>query len=213
MAMETASTELASAADVEPTPVGYHTGRGSVLQHTRPNRQRRLSSDQIRMLSRDLRVLIATNGTLTRILGVVVDEEIGVQVIEQQIHPSAPKILQSEQLPSGRILQRNVVLKGRRSGRPYIAAETLAAIDFLPPTIVTSLVTTDRPIGELLVSASLETLKELPEVWMGEHPSWGLPTGHANSRLEAVGRRYRQFIGGQPVITISEYFPLDVFSN
>lgn len=213
MAMETVSTELTRASDVGLSPAGNHSCPGSVLQHKRPNRRRRLPSDQIRMLSRDLRVLIATNGTLTRILSVIADEEIGVQVIEQQIHPSAPKILESEKLPSGRILQRHVVLKGLRSGRPYIAAETLAAIDFLPPTIVTSLVTTDRPIGELLVSSSLETLKELPEVWMGEHPSWGLLAGHANPGPEAVGRRYRQFIGGQPIITISEYFPLDVFLN
>jgi len=46
-----------------------------------------LSDEEIRKLNRDLRILIATNGALTRILNVVADDEIVVQIIKQQIHP------------------------------------------------------------------------------------------------------------------------------
>ena len=50
-----------------------------------------LSGGEIRKLNRDLRILIATNGTLTRILSVVANDEIVVQIIKQQIHDVTPK--------------------------------------------------------------------------------------------------------------------------
>jgi chorismate--pyruvate lyase len=50
-----------------------------------------LTAADICKLNRDLRLLIGTNGTLTRILGIVADEEIFVQIINQKIHLLAPE--------------------------------------------------------------------------------------------------------------------------
>lgn len=172
-----------------------------------------LSDEEIRKLNRDLRILIATNGTLTRILTVVADEEIVVQIIKQQIHHVAPKTPKLGKLPSGRVLQRHILLKGRRSGKPFVAAESFIAIDLLPPAIIASLTTTDRPIGEVMAASCLDTFKEAPKVWIGELPGWLALDGYQNSRTRTVARRYCIITGGQPVIIITEYFLQNAFRD
>jgi len=163
-----------------------------------------LAGEEIRKLNRDLRILIATNGTLTRILGMVADEEIIVQIIKQQIHPR--ETAESGQLSGGRILQRHVLLKGRSSGHRFVAAESLIAIDLLPHAITASLTRTECPIGEIMAAGRLETFKEPADVWIGESPDWLAVAGYQTSQPRTVGRRYRIIIGGQPVIIITEYF-------
>jgi len=172
-----------------------------------------LSDGEIRKLDRDLRILIATDGTLTRILKVVANDEIVVHIIKQQIHDVAPKIPELDQLPSGRVLQRHILLKGRNSGNPFVAAESLIAIDLLPPAILTSLTKTDRSIGEVMAASCLETFKERAHVWIGEFPGWLALAGYQNSRLRTVARRYRIITGGQPVLIITEYFLWNVFQD
>jgi chorismate-pyruvate lyase len=184
---------------------GHLAGRDAI--------ERVLPDDEVRKLNRDLRILIATNGTLTRILGIVANDEIVVQIVEQQVHGMAPRIPGLEQLPSSRVLQRQILLKGRSSGHPFVAAESLIAIDLLPPAITTSLTKTERPIGEVIAASYLETFKEAAKVWIGQPPGWLAHTGYQNSEPRIVARRYRIITGGQPVIIITEYFLRNVFQD
>lgn len=172
-----------------------------------------LSDDEIRKLDRDLRILIATNGTLTRILSVVADDEIVVQVINQEIHHLAPNIDEFEPFMSGRVLRRRSLLRGRRSGSPFVAAESLIAIDLLPPEVITTLTNTDSPIGEVTAASCLETYKEPAEVWIAESPDWLALTEYGDPRPSTVVRRYRIIADGQPVIVITEYFLRNEFHN
>lgn len=172
-----------------------------------------LSKEEIRKLDRDLRILVATNGTLTRILNVVANEEIVVEIVNQQILDAAPKIPELEHSEIGRVLQRDILLKGRKSETPFVAAESLIAIDLLPPAITASLTKTYRPIGEVMAASSIETFKEDAKVWMGDLPCWLANDGYQNSPKRAVGRRYRLIAGGQPVIITTEYFLRSVFQD
>ncbi len=172
-----------------------------------------LSAAEIRKLNRDLRILIATNGTLTRILSVLADDEIVVQIIKQQIHDEAPKIPELDHLPIGRVLRRDILLRGRSSGTPFVAAESLVAVDLLPAAITTSLTETDRPIGEVMADSCIETFKEEATVWTGELPGWLALDGYQDSRARTVARRYRIMAGGQPVIVITEYFLRSEFQD
>lgn len=172
-----------------------------------------LFDDEIRKLNRDLRILIATNGTLTRMLNVLANDEVVVQIIGQQIHDTAPRIPELDQALVGRVLQRNILLKGRSSGNVFVAAESLVAIDMLPPEVVTSLTRTDRPIGEVMAASYIESFKEAAKVWVGELPDWLALNGYQNSQEKAVGRRYRVLVKGQPVIIITEYFLQSVFQD
>ncbi|CFA98870.1 chorismate-pyruvate lyase [Mycobacterium tuberculosis] len=101
-----------------------------------------LSDQEIRKLNRDLRILIAANGTLTRVLNIVADDEVIVQIVKQRIHDVSPKLSEFEQLGQvgvGRVLQRYIILKGRNSEHLFVAAESLIAIDRLPAAIITRL--------------------------------------------------------------------------
>jgi chorismate lyase len=171
-----------------------------------------LPDEEIRKLNRDLRILIACNGTLTRTLSIVANDEIVVQIVEQQVHP-ASEMPDFEQLPGGRALQRRILLKGRSSGHPFVAAESLIAIDSLPPAITASLTTTERPIGEIMAASCLETFKEAADVWVGRSPGWLALAGYQNSEARIVARRYRVIGGGQPVIIITEYFLQNAFQD
>jgi chorismate-pyruvate lyase len=172
-----------------------------------------LSDDEIRKLDRDLRILIATNGTLTRILNVVADDEIAVEVVKQEIHHLAPNVPEFEPFVIGRVLQRQSVLKGRSSGNLLVAAESLIAVDLLPPAVITRLTNTDSPIGEITAASCLETFKEPAKVWIAESPGWLALAGYRDPRPSAVVRRYRIIAGGQPVIVITEYFLRNEFHN
>ena len=172
-----------------------------------------LSEDKIRKLNRDLRILIATNGTLTRILSVLANDEIVVQIISQRIHDVTPNVPEFDHLAVGRVLQRDILLKGRRSGRPFVAAESLIAIDLLPAAITTSFLETDRPIGEVMAASRIESFKEEAKVWAGELPGWIELDGYRNSQTETIARRYRVITEAQPALIITEYFLQSVFED
>jgi chorismate--pyruvate lyase len=177
------------------------------------NHEAELPIAEIRKLNRALRILIATNGTLTRILNVLANEEIVVEIIKQQIHDVAPEIPELEDLAIGRVLQRDILLKGRTSGNAFVAAESLIAIDLLPRAIMTSLTETDRPIGEVMAASCIETFKEEAKVWAGKLPNWLALDGYQNSRTGTVARRYRIIAGRQPVIIITEHILRTVFED
>ncbi|WP_204078975.1 chorismate--pyruvate lyase family protein [Mycobacterium riyadhense] len=177
----------------------------------RPVRRRFLAAEEVRELSRDLRMLIATNGTLTGILGIVIDDDIDVEIVEQQSPSTAPETAYSERSIGGS-MQRRFLLKGRCSGNPFVAVEALIAVDLLPPALVTSLMTTHRPLCELMISNGVESYRETAKVWMGKLPTWAA-SGSCQDSGPTVGRQYRTFIGGKPALIITEYFPLHAFSD
>lgn len=165
-----------------------------------------MSEDEIQTLNRDLRILLATDGTLTRMLRIVYNEEITVKIINQQIRLAAPIHTPEFDGSIGRVLDRQILLCGRSSGTPFIAAESLIAIDLLPASITKALTETNRPIGETIAASRLETYKEPVTVWIDELPSWTGLRNHPRERPRAVTRRYCMTSGGQPVIVITEYF-------
>lgn len=169
-----------------------------------------LSDEDIRKLARDLQILIATNGTLTRILEVVSEEEIDVKIIDQRTHATAPREHGLEDFPAGEVLRRQVVLTGRRTGAPFVAAESFIAANHLPPAITATLTETDRPIGEVVLSNCIETYKDAAKVWFAPIPDWARIEKSSN-QPGTYARRYRIIIGGRPVISISEYFLTDAF--
>jgi chorismate--pyruvate lyase len=168
--------------------------------------ERVLPEDEIRRLDRDLRILIACNGTLTRTLGIVTAEEIAVDIVDQQFCGDSPWVPVSDQQLDGRVLQRRVFLKGRSSGQAFVAAESLVAVDLLPAAIATRLMNTDHPIGEVMAASFLESFKEAAKVWSGPPPAWLDAAGYRHPEPSMVGRRYRVITGGQPAIVITEYF-------
>lgn len=157
-----------------------------------------LSDQEIRKLNRDLRILIAANGTLTRVLNIVADDEVIVQIVKQRIHDVSPKLSEFEQLGQvgvGRVLQRYIILKGRNSEHLFVAAESLIAIDRLPAAIITRLTQTNDPLGEVMAASHIETFKEEAKVWVGDLPGWRAPRVSEfpkESRCPPLSRYFRR---------------------
>jgi hypothetical protein len=74
-----------------------------------------LTDEDIGKFNRDLRMLIATNGTRARVLEVASNDEIVLQLIKQQIHRSSTKIPEFKGSAMSRVLRRQVLPSGRRN--------------------------------------------------------------------------------------------------
>ena len=92
-----------------------------------------------------------------------------------------------------------------------VAAESMIAIDFLPHSLRTNLIKTNRPIGEAIIDSRLENFKEATSVWMLVFPGWLMDLGCEKARSRIIARRYRIIVGGQPIMVITEYFLRDEF--
>lgn len=95
------------------------------------------------------------------------------------------------------LLFREVLLRGRRTLRPYVHAETWLVPDRLPRTVIARLKQTDTPIGRVLIEQHLSHIRVDIE-----------PIHRSNrSAYESVcGRLYRIDIGKRPAMRIAEQF-------
>ncbi|BBX96732.1 chorismate--pyruvate lyase family protein [Mycobacterium lacus] len=184
----------------------YFTGMKQELRATF------LRDEEIRQFSRDLRILLATNGTLTRILSILANEEVIAQVVNQDIHDSAPEATDPERFPKRRTIHRQVLLKGRSSGKLLVVAESLTSVDLAPSEFIENLTEISYPVGELLLANRIEAFKETPKFWTCALPDWLDVDEYPNLSRQAVARRYRVIISGQPAIAITEYFPESIFA-
>jgi chorismate-pyruvate lyase len=151
------------------------------------------------------RALIATDGTLTDVLGAVYLEPIGLV----RYPGDAPVRLTDARLElasdEARVVRR-ILLRGARSGTIYLYAESIVATDRLP-TAFRREMDADVPIGRLFVTHRIETFKELLAFGRCQRPDvalLGWPTA------ECLWRTYRVSSGGRPLMLISEYLPAEM---
>jgi chorismate-pyruvate lyase len=154
------------------------------------------------------RVLLATDGTLTDVLEAAHLEPVGIRKLSSSIERVAtpPAVLEVE--PGDRLMHRRVLLVGEQSGRVYAYAESVLAIDRLPPTFRDALLTTDTPMGRLWLAHRMETLKEMLSATR-------MPIGPLAAHFpeiadgDLLSRAYRLICGGRPLMVITEYFPAE----
>ncbi len=118
-----------------------------------------------------VRVLLTTNGTVTKSLEAFFWERILEQNIEQgyiQLKDDAPLI---NRKAGGRVLERKVQLIGRKSNRCYAYATSLITTEKLPEKVKINLEQGKLGIGELLQECGLETYREIIEFGI-ENEDW-----------------------------------------
>ncbi len=153
------------------------------------------------------RILLATDGTVSCILEQYAGEEIEVVKLAQALGPAGCDDPQLGFTDVGSVLTRTVLLRGSRSGRHLLYAESALRTDVLGPELVDALLSSDVAIGVLFRQHRLETFREI--VASGQEPAgrcavhFGLP-----SCASLVFRRYRIFVSGTPSAVITEKFPL-----
>lgn len=152
------------------------------------------------------RLLLATDGYVVRLLEVCYGEAVRTAERMQFSEPLAPTDMELEPDGDDTALRRTVLLQGARTGRTYLAADSIVMIDRVPAAVRAGLLDGDEPIGRLLQRHRVETFRELRHagrVAAGAlGPSFGL---HADDEL--LWRTYRMISGGRPIALITEQFP------
>lgn len=159
-----------------------------------------------------LRVLLTTDGTVTKSLEAYFWEPIRVENLGQ-----APVALQGEikwlQAAAGEtVLQRRVRLTGGESGDVYVYAESIVRLQLLPEPLREDILAGRIGIGELLRECGLETYREILDVGGAAEPEVHALFGEER-KTRVIYRTYRILLNHQPAILITEKFPERLYAE
>lgn len=165
----------------------------------------------IRALPPFLRALLVTDGTVTKILEAYFWEPVEVQTLQQEFAAAEQPIAWIHVHAGDRVLMRRARLRGTDSGEVYATALSVIRTEFIPETFRRRLIDREIGIGVLIRDSGLESYREVLEVGAEpEEPGLGDRAGHAPS--DRVFRTYRIIIDREPVILITESFPLALYT-
>lgn len=148
-----------------------------------------------------LRALLVTDGTVTKILEAYFWEPVVVDTLAQRIESALEPVAWIELAAGDNCLLRDARLRGTHSSRSFAEAFSLIRIELIPPGFRQRLIDREIGIGVLIRDSGLESYREILDVGLDR-----MADGAA-----AVFRTYRIFIERQPVMLITEYFPLALY--
>jgi chorismate-pyruvate lyase len=154
------------------------------------------------------RLFLITDGTLTDLVEAAFLEPVALRKVSIHIEP-APARIQDLDIDTGQlVMTRKILIFGETTDRNYVYAESLLALDRLPPAFRDDLVQSDKPMGRLWSEHKIETRKEL--LSMHRQPIGGLSQYFLdNAQGDLLTRTYRLVSHGVPLMLISEYFPAE----
>lgn len=158
------------------------------------------------------RVLLTTDGTVTNVLEALSGEAIALVKLSQSYDLSPTEDPDLRTVEGESLIRRRILLRGRRSGRNYVYAESVILVNRLHPRLCNDLIETDNPVGKLLVQSRIETFREF--VSWGFEPAGDI-AGHFGLREDdqLISRTYRVFAQRAPIMVITEKFPASAFQE
>jgi chorismate-pyruvate lyase len=156
-----------------------------------------------------LRALLVTDGTVTKILEAYFWEPVEVVTLQQELVSAEHPIDWIRVIPGEQVLLRRARLSGADSARIYATAFSVIRPKLIPETFRQRLVDREIGIGVLIRDSGLESYREVLDV--GMEPMAETSDATALGQSDLVFRTYRIIIEGEPVILITESFPLDLF--
>jgi chorismate-pyruvate lyase len=148
-----------------------------------------------------LRTLLVTDGTVTKILEAYFWEPVTVDTLTQQFETATEALPWIAVAPGEQCLSREVRLRGQDSGRSFAEAFSLIRPAQIPADFRQRLIDREIGIGALIRDSGLESYREVLDVGLDR----------TADGAAAVFRTYRIFIAHQPVILITESFPLALY--
>lgn len=162
----------------------------------------------LEMLPPFLRALLVTDGTVTKILEAYFWEPVNVSTQRQDFVVAEQSIPWIAVGAGDRVLVRDAHLRGADSGTLYATAFSVIRTERIPIAFRQRLIDREIGIGVLIRDSGLESYREVMEVDMATSP---VDAGVASASLGAediLSRTYRIIIGSEPVILITEGFPV-----
>ena len=164
------------------------------------------------LLSSFQRILLTTDGTVTEILEAHLWEAMRIIKLYQDCMETDASVPYLDIGPHAPVLVRKIILRGESSERNYIYAESIVALDRLDDRIRLGLIETQKPVGQLMLEARLETFREILSCCYEPAEEIGEYLGVSpDARL--ISRTYRVFANRQPFMLITEKFPETAFRD
>lgn len=159
-----------------------------------------------------LRILLITDGTVTKSLEAYFWERIIVENIDQK-----PLQLESDNFwldakAKEMVLHREIRLVGEQSGKIYAYADSLLRLEEIEPDLREQLLAGTIGIGELLRDKGLETYREIVDMGRDSSESINKILETADNS-EYLYRTYRIISNHKPSILITENFPSGLYGN
>ncbi len=163
-------------------------------------------------LSSFQRILLTTDGTVTEILEAQFREQIDLIKLFQEKRISDVDIPYLDIRSGTEILVRKILLQGSESKINYIYAESILVPERLDDFLQEELITTDKPLGRLMIEDKTETFREILSCKNENAEELGEYFDQVeNSTL--ISRAYRIFANKKPIILITEKFPETAFRD
>jgi chorismate-pyruvate lyase len=158
------------------------------------------------------RIILTTDGTLTEILEAYLFEPLQVVKLSEHVIELSSAHSEMKLEPGRRVIDRKIFLQGKISMRNFIYAESMVALERLEPTFQHELLESKVPMGKLWRQNRLETYKEI--ISTKKEPAQGLAKFFdIEEQDQILSRTYLVFSKQQPIIQITEKFPVSYFLN
>ena len=160
-----------------------------------------------------LRALLASDGTVTRMLEAWFGAPVGVETHSNVVLRLREQPSELELAPGQAVLRRAVVLRLTDDGRPLLRAGAAVAIERLGREGQAALLGGDEPIGRVFAQSGLETRREL----LHQRP---VPCLAADAEQLEIPRStalfergYRIISGSRPLAHVVERIPGTLFAE
>jgi beta-ribofuranosylaminobenzene 5'-phosphate synthase len=163
-------------------------------------------------LSRVQKILLGTDGSVTRILEVITGGKVRITTLSQEVVGAGSEVADLLGVKIGDPVNHRVVkIEDDRGGRPLIYAVSDTPLGRLSPEFREDLMQADIPIGRILASHRIEARREIQDAGI-------VPASPEHTRIFGIfrnepvlSRRYQIIHRGEPLISITEQFPYHAF--
>lgn len=160
------------------------------------------------------RILLGTDGSVTRLLELTTGARVSVTTLMQELEPASPDVAEKLEIPPGsEVNHRIVALVDARSGDPLIYAESYTPLSRLSPHFREDLMRADIPIGRILERHRVESRREITGMSAGPRPGPVASQFRLPGEALFLSRHYRIIHQDHPLIHIEETFPSGRFAG
>jgi beta-ribofuranosylaminobenzene 5'-phosphate synthase len=167
---------------------------------------------EVGRLSRVQKILLSTDGSVTRLLETITGSQVRIATLSQEVAGAGAEASGLLGVAEGEPVNHRVVrIEDSRSSATLIYAVSDTPLSRLSPGFREDLMRADIPIGRILARHRIESRREILDARI-------IPAGDEHARIfgtfrgePLLSRRYRIVHRGQPLISIEEQFPASAF--
>lgn len=160
------------------------------------------------------KILLGTDGSVTRILELATGAPVTVTTLLQTIEVADREVAERLKVAPGQEVNHRIVeLKNTRTGETLIYAESYTPLSRLSPTFREDLMRADIPVGRILERHRLETRREIVKMTAGPRPETIAERFGLSGTPRFLSRQYRIIHQDLPLMHIEETFPAIRFSG